>query len=60
MQTIVAPTGVSLPAVDRKQRAAWLDQGIEVFEREMTQLLGKLRAPRAILPSEAACLRPPI
>lgn len=42
MQTVVAPTGVALEAIDRKQRAAWLDEGIDVFEREMSSLLGRV------------------
>lgn len=41
MQTVVAPTGISHDAIDRKQRAAWLDEGIDVFEREMSRLLGR-------------------
>lgn len=41
MQTVVAPTGIELEAIDRKQRAAWLDEGIHVFESKMSELLGR-------------------
>ena len=41
METVRCPTGIMSTAIDRKLRTEWLDEGMDVFEREMSSVTGR-------------------